>query len=131
MSGLESRRVGKRPWRKFGRKYFPASLLRDGLLPCCAWMAGETSQRRAQRCCAIQVKRDSVVQARAARFIVPLLDADFVEQLSETGLGTQRIGDGIHTEVGQVIVALPVGALEAVESIALFAEAQLNGGNVK
>lgn len=60
-----------------------------------------------------------------------LLDADFVEQLGETGLGAQRIGERIDTKVGQVVVPLRVGALEPVESFALFAEAQVDSGKVK
>jgi len=60
-----------------------------------------------------------------------LLDADFVEQLGETGLGAQRFGERIDTEVGQLVVALCVGALEPVESFALFAEAQADGGKVE
>jgi len=59
-----------------------------------------------------------------------LLDADFVEQLRETRLGTQWIGHWVYAKVSQIVVAFLIGALKPVESFGLFAEAQLNGGKI-
>src|SRR5207302_1024402 len=63
---------------------------------------------------------------------VPLLrDADFVEELGEARLGAQRVGDGIHTKVHEAVVVFLVGAVKPIERSALFAEAQIDGGEIE
>src|SRR2546429_1441156 len=63
---------------------------------------------------------------------VPLLpDADFVEELGEARLGAQRVGDGIHTKVHEAVVVFLVGAVKPIERGALFAEAQIDGGEIE